>query len=96
MPKITMNEKTRDYILKNGGSIRINRTMAGNCWTSAPMVNIRFGEPVEESSYNLYKIDSVNIYVIKGLELKRDSIEIKLSNFLGIFKNLEAYGFKLL
>ncbi len=30
MPKIIINEKTRDYILKKGGIITINREMAGS------------------------------------------------------------------
>lgn len=96
MPKIIINEKTRDYILKKGGIITINREMAGSSWASVPMAIVRFGKPEIISSYILYEISSIKIYVINGLKLKRDYIKIELINFLGIFKNLEVYGFELL
>ncbi|MFA9424377.1 MAG: hypothetical protein ACERLG_12430 [Sedimentibacter sp.] len=60
------------------------------------MAKVRFGEPEIENSYNLYESETIKVYVVKGLEVKGDSIYIKLSNFLGLFKSIEVSGFKLL
>lgn len=96
MPKIIINDKTRNHILKNGGSLIIERGMDGSSWTSVPVAKVRFGEPEIENSYNLYESETIKVYVVKGLEVKGDSIYIKLSNFLGLFKSIEVSGFKLL
>nr|WP_312576402.1 hypothetical protein [Sedimentibacter sp.] len=56
---------------------------------------MRFGEPSEKSSFDLYEKDLVNIYVSKILTLNGDDIRIQLNSLLGIFKNLDVSGFKI-
>lgn len=95
MPNIIMNEHTRNFILKNGGIVTIENIKNGCGWASIPLPKVRFGEPSEKSSFDLYEKDLVNIYVSKILTLNGDDIRIQLNSLLGIFKNLDVSGFKI-
>jgi hypothetical protein len=61
-----------------------------------PLPKVRFGEPIEKGSFNLYEKDSISIYVYKGMILQGEDIGIKLFRFLGIFKDMEVSGFKVI
>jgi len=61
-----------------------------------PLPKVRFGEPAEKSSFNMYEKDSVYIYLSQGLKLNGDVIRIQLSSLLGIFKNLDVSGFEII
>lgn len=61
-----------------------------------PLPVVRFGEPAEKSNFDLYETDSLKIYVSRVLTLKGDEIRIQLSSFLGIFKNLDVFGFNVI
>lgn len=96
MLNIIINENTRDYILKNGGIVTIENIKSGCGWVSVPLPKVRFGEPAEKSRFNMYEKEAVNIYVSKGLKLKGDVIRIRLSSFLGFFKDLDVSGFEVI
>lgn len=49
------------------------------------------GKPDHEPSYDLYKVDDINVYLILGSKAYRNEINIYLRRFLW-FKSLEVEG----
>ncbi|WMJ76351.1 MULTISPECIES: hypothetical protein [unclassified Sedimentibacter] len=60
------------------------------------MPSVRLGEPKEKIGYELYKIDSINVYISKSLKPNRENVHIKLSSLFGVLKSLNVFGFEIL
>jgi hypothetical protein len=56
---------------------------------------VRLGEPAIEERFDLYDVDMVKIYISKNLIPKGNEIHIRFSSLLGIFKNLDVFGFEI-
>jgi len=90
--KVKIEEKAKDYIREktDSNSIHIRIVRTGG-WIGVYEPLVEMGKPSHEPSYDLYKVDDINIYLILGSKAYNNEINISLKKFLW-FKNLEVEG----
>lgn len=89
---ISINEKTKEYIKKNTNDNSINimviETTTG--WVPLHEPTVELGKPSNEEDFDLYEVDDIKVYVLKGLRDKR-KVNISVGNFFWI-KTLRVEG----
>lgn len=93
---VIIDNKARDYILEKGGTATIEKIKRCCTWASVALPSVRLGEPKEKIGYELYKIDSMNVYISKSLKQNGENVHIKLSSLFGILKSLNVFGFEIM
>lgn len=60
-----------------------------------PMPEVRLGQPEIIENYNYYDANGIKIYILKSLEVRNNTISVKLNSFLWL-KSVGVTGFKVL
>lgn len=91
--KINIDDKAIQYLKKESKytsiSIGIVTKLMG--WAGMEVPSVQMGKPENESSYNHYQVEDIDVYVISSLKVKDSTLTIKYRKFLWI-KKLYAEG----
>lgn len=91
---IAIDHDAREWIVKKGAVLTIERLKAGRCWVGQPLELItRFGEPKEKERFVYEHKDGIAIFIEKGIDFKDNHLSITLSGF-SIFKGIYVHGLK--
>lgn len=82
---ISINEKTKDYIKKktNDNSVNVSVIETSTGWIPFHEPTVELGKPSKEKDFDLYEVDDIKVYVLKGLR-EKGKVTITLGHYLWI------------
>lgn len=90
---IYIDNKAKEYIRRESedNSVQILLIKVGGGWCAAYQPSVKMGKPYNESSFNIYKIEDVNVYVSPNIRARNDQLKIGLSKLFWV-KSLNVDG----
>lgn len=89
---IDIDKKAKEYIREksNDDSVNIIVVEAGSGWCVVYEPTVKFGKPSIEEDFQMYEVDGIKVYVLKGLRDKK-KVNISLGRFFWL-KTLRVEG----
>lgn len=90
---IYIDEKAKEYIETESEdkSVQVTVMKVGGGWCGAYQPSVKMGKPYNESSFNMYKIEDINVYVSPSIRVRNNKLKISFSKFFWI-KSLNVDG----
>lgn len=90
---IYIDNKAEGYIKSKieDKSIQVFIDKVGGGWCVSYQPSVKMGKPLNEKSFNLYKIGDINVYVLAGVKVRDKGLRISFSKFLWM-KSLNVDG----
>lgn len=92
--EVIVTDKARDYIKsKSSGdpavTVEVLKIKTG--WTHTFQLSVKIGNPNDKSRFNQFENNGVAVYLMEGMRIPDDKIEITLKNYI-IAKSLSVKG----
>ena len=90
---LNLSKEANEYIIdkssgKNSLTIELIEVRSG--WCTIKKLSVEIGEPDIKDKYIVLKDQDVTVYLDKSIIVRKDSISVSLSNFLG--KTIKVKG----
>lgn len=93
---IEIREQAKHHTLKKGfTSIVIDAELTNLCWGRLYLPNVYLGNPKDHSQFEVFKIDGIDVFVNRKLDIKESGLKIFTSGFL-FFKTVDVSGINLI
>ena len=89
--KIQLNEKARNYFLKEGRDVIIKNQITYGWAGARSKPTVIVGKPEDPENYEHVDVDGINVYASKELKLENGTITINL-NGIGPFQKFDVQG----
>lgn len=93
---IYIDNRAKEYIKSKSedNSVQVLIEKLGGGWCSAYQPSVKMGKPYNESSFNIYNVGGINVYVPQGIKARNNQLKIGLSSLLWV-KSLIVDGIVL-
>lgn len=90
---IYIDNRAKEYIRSKSedNSIQILIENLGGGWCTASQPSVKMGKPYNESSFRIYKVEDINVYIPPSIKVRNDKLKISCSSFFWM-KSLNVDG----